>query len=503
MDRDDTNHGSEDDQDQTRAPIGERDDAVTHILRRGSLYVLVFSAQILLGFLVTPVLTRVLGPTEFGQFATAFAFAQLLGSIATLGLQVSVQRTYASEGPKAARGLVATSFVGVLSVTLVALLAGWYLHNSLGFSSFFGVFFFSIIWAGLSGFGQIGLAYIRSTDRLNVFLWLSGMQSFGSQILGLSLILIWKPTANVYFMGLTLGQLFTTIGVVVQIRPIPRGLLDRRTNRQAFSVSLPLLPHLVAVFFLNAGDRLVVNRDLGSFQVARYQVSYNIAALAIILLGFLNQSWEPRIFETQDPELRRSLLHLTRDVVYKSLLPLLLGLILGAPIALRLFAPPSYDPKGLIVVVLLVALSAVPYASYAASMRLLLAQGQTKNLIWIAPFAGVVNLVLNLVLVPRIGINGSALATLISYGILAALTHGVSRSIYVLPRPTVFVYSLLSLTIVGCALLSLLPTDFSFLIIRLAAGCICGCWLVIIVLQSSQPGRYRLPWSRGKHIRRR
>jgi O-antigen/teichoic acid export membrane protein len=92
-----------------------------------------------------------------------------------------------------------------------------------------------------------------------------------------------------------------------------------------------------------------------------------------------------------------------------------LGIGLGSGLVLRFWVPSTYHIAGLPLIVALVDVATFPAWSAASSQRALLALGRTKAMAMSTGFAAGLNLVLNVLLVPSMGILGSAIATLISY----------------------------------------------------------------------------------------
>ncbi|MDT7614332.1 MAG: hypothetical protein QOF00_1779, partial [Pseudonocardiales bacterium] len=83
------------------------DSAMSGLFGRGLLYVVVWSLQIVGATLVSPVLAHLLGPSDFGQLATAIAVHQLLVVFAVIGLDQALVQQHAEDGDdRVARGLV-------------------------------------------------------------------------------------------------------------------------------------------------------------------------------------------------------------------------------------------------------------------------------------------------------------------------------------------------------------------------------------------------------------
>jgi O-antigen/teichoic acid export membrane protein len=177
----------------------------------------------------------------------------------------------------------------------------------------------------------------------------------------------------------------------------------------------------LAIYVLNAGDRLVIQRLLGPAEAGRYQIAYTVGNVAVLLLSMTSGAWAPQITAVRDEVRRWALLGLARDGLLRLLGPVLVGVTLAAPLLLRVAAPASFRPQELLGVVFLVALAAFPVAVGSATGRALVTLGRGKALAASAIVAAVVNLGLNLVLVPVWGLAGAAVATTASFTVQAVL----------------------------------------------------------------------------------
>ena len=105
----------------------------------------------------------------------------------------------------------------------------------------------------------------------------------------------------------------------------------------------------------------------------------------------------------------------------------MIALSLAAPLVLRIMAPASFDTASLAAVVSIVLLSSIPFAWYASNLRRMLAFRSTRSLVYIAPICALINVLLNLLLVPHLGIEGSAIATVLAFAVLAILVGIIGR----------------------------------------------------------------------------
>ena len=282
--------------------------AVRDMFSRGVLYSVVYALQATSAVLVTPVITRAIGATQFGIVAELLTIGAVVSAVACMSLQVGIQRHFADEvGDRETRSIVAiSSIVSVIITTILATTASEW-ATLVGLNGEIGALEYGICWAGTFGILTFFSATLRSQDRLRDFIILVSVQISGSQLLGLLFICLVGRSAESYMQGMFIGQMLALIAGIYFVRPW-FFRISRSHLAAAYAISIPLLPHSLAIQVLNLGDRVVVQRDLGPVAVARYQLGYNTAAFLIMMLVMLNQAWEPRLFAAKDALLRRAIL---------------------------------------------------------------------------------------------------------------------------------------------------------------------------------------------------
>lgn len=478
------------------ADHGEVNKAVGDMFGRGSLFLVAWAMQLIAVVFSVPIVTRLMGTGQYGHAAASVSFIAVLAGLANLGLQSAVQRLYVEEdGRRRARGLLAVSLVLSLVMTLLFAVTGPLWSRWFGFGHFGGVIEVTVVWSGLLAATMTALALLRSEDRLAPFSAVSGVQSIGAQILGVGFVLAFGHSAFEYIGGLAVGQTIALIIALTYCPPLISGLRDLTTTRSSLAYGLPLVPQYLATFVLAAGDRLIVLRDIGPTAVGRYQVAYNVSALSIVLLGALNQMWTPRFFGVSTESLRWRVQARLRDDLYRLLLPMLVGISLGTPVLLHFYVPASYRTNQLVTVEWLVALSAIPYAAYIASQRVLLWRKRTAHLATVSILAGLLNIILNLWLVPIMGISGSALATLICYGALAIGAHLVARGRAVVPKTNARTIIAIAACIGLSSITLIVPLSTPWMIARAGAALVCGIWFALalrrIIIGTPEPPEQR------------
>jgi O-antigen/teichoic acid export membrane protein len=463
---------------------------------RGLIYVVVTSLPIFTATIVSPVLAHLLGPEDFGMLAAAISLHQVLMAGAIFGVdQALILIRAESGGDRSARMLVTAGTLLALALTVVAgsTMALW--SGLLGFDQDSSLALITVLWTVPTTFLQLGLALLMAKDKLRAFAVVSILLTVGSQVIGLILILVGPRIAGVYAGGGLVGRVLAAAACMILVRPrwFARG--DWTVVRGALVLGLPIALGALSAFVLNSGDRLVIQRLMGPEEVGRYQVAYTIGFEAITVFCFTGEAWAARFAAVRDEARRWRLLGQARDHVYELLAPALLGVNLAAPLLLRIFAPESFRPAGLLVVVLVVSLSGMPTIATLGSTRALITQRRTKPIAVAAGVAAVANLGLNFALIPFFGLVGSGAATVVSIGIQALILRGAFRPFRAWPRtPTHVVVTTLATTAVATAF-AFAPQSPGWIVLRTGLALLAGVWMVGIFLRrrSDHLGRSRRP----------
>jgi O-antigen/teichoic acid export membrane protein len=455
------------------------DGATRHLFGRGSLYTIALATQLSAAILVLPLITRLLSPVEFGTAATSIVVIQLGVVVAAAGIPAAITRFFfTAGGAQEARALILGTAVTALVIAVIAELTGPVWSNV--FSELtYGTPLRIAVWTMVPfAVVQACQALLRAQDRPAAFVVVAGTAALGGQLTGL--VAVWQFTGGAagYLGGIGAGYAVAAVLGMTFTAPSGRGLRDLSLLKRAFVYGLPTVTHSLALYVLNAGDRVVVERLLGLREVGRYHIAYLIGSLGILLLGALNNAWAPIIYGAPS-EHRWRVLRETTGAVYRSGAVVAGGLAIAAPIALRLFAPPGYDPLALSQVVAVTALSVLPYIGYLSAAHILFHEGKTGVFAWITPVVAGVNVGLNFALVPHLGLIGASLATVVSYGLLAIGIRAAARRVVRVDWPTRSIVLAVGLALFLAGAGALLPYSELGLWIR---GGIGGLLVLVLVM---------------------
>jgi O-antigen/teichoic acid export membrane protein len=302
-------------------------------------------------------------------------------------------------------------------------------------------------------------------------------------------MLVFGRSVDHYLIGVFIGTLAATIFGLSLAAPLVVDLRNVEAVVSALRVGLPTVPHNLAQFIIAAGDRVVIERLMGLGAVGRYQAAYSIGILGVALVSAISIAWAPMVYGAE-PEGRWDLLAETADVLYR-LAAIFTGVIaIGGPVVLLIAVPTSYDPKSLVVVSAVVAASTVPYVGVYANVNALLQRRKAGILAWTTPVTAAFNILLNLALVPLIGLTGSALATFLAYLLHAVILQWQTHRLIAIP----WRYASLrrSAVLAGSAVVAggLLPSSGMWLLFRVVAAALFVAFLVRTGWKSASQGTH-------------
>ncbi len=471
--------------------------ALRGMFTRDFVYLGVSALQVILSTVVTPLLTRRVGASQFGQFALAITVMQILGPVLSFGLPFATQKIFAEhDGDRRARGVLAVCAALCAAGWLAVVLAAPAWTPAVGLAATTPARL-AASWGACFALTSTALAMLRSRENLRAAIVVSTLQSLGAQAAGLALLYLWSPSIDSYLWGVLAGQGVAAITGLIMLRPDWAALGAIRRYGPALLFGLPMVPQQLSVFILFAGDRIVVSHDLGSAATGRYSVAYNVGSLGVLLLVFANQAWTPRIYAMADRAARSWLLATSRDVMSLLLIPVVCGLAAGAPVILRVWAPPSFDPGGLTSIAAIVALSTFPYGQFLSNVRALMSVGRTGRAAGTTLAAAAANIALNVVLVPRFGITGSAVATFVSYVLLAVITRPPAATGLRVPGVPPLLGGILAGACAVTLAMAAAPASPAWLGVRLAVCAGCGLAFALllrrVITGAGLPGRLVRP----------
>lgn len=409
-----------------------------------------------IGFAALAIYTRLLGSTDYGIFALVLSAGLLLHAVAIQWIPVAAARFIpATEG--AARTAMVSSLGGAFGVlTLIGLgvLAAGGLAVQLS----------DVRWL-IPATGAVAVALAFGWMELNIALSHAGLKSkvyaagnllralFVAALSLAGIALGWGGWGLVFGFvagNLAAGSLFVrSTWPALSLKEAPNGA----RLRMLIAFGVPSAAGLLLGELIAYGDRFLLAYFLDAAAVGLYAVPADLTLRTLyVIMGAAVMSVTPRIIrahEAGDTAGLNNLLHTQFRLLGLVCLPGAVAFIQTRPLYVPLLLGTEYQDTALALIPPLAAGTALfGFATLYASLSFSLMRRPGQQA-WALFSGAVVNLGLNAVLIPQLGIMGAALATLLSYGVVLAAMAALGRRLLVLPVPW---RSLSRLTIAAVAL---------------------------------------------------
>jgi O-antigen/teichoic acid export membrane protein len=195
--------------------------------------------------------------------------------------------------------------------------------------------------------------------------------------------------------------------------------------------SLPLVPSSIAVFLSMYVDRICIREMLTLDDLGVYGIAFRFASvMSLLLLGFQG-SLMPLVYQHHaQPSTPRDLSRIFRGFLLLAV-PAVAGVSLFAREIVTLFTTPAYAAAAMVIPPL--AGAALLSNMYIFAPGAAIAK-RTGLIAAVNVGAAVINLGLNLLLIPRMGISGAALATLVSAAAGFSAYMAIGQRLYPVPH---------------------------------------------------------------------
>lgn len=192
--------------------------------------------------------------------------------------------------------------------------------------------------------------------------------------------------------------------------------VDKKLQRDMLRYAIPMIPNSVSWWIANASDRYILTAFSGAAVNGIYSVAYKIPTIISTLMSIFGNAWKLSAVEEFGTEKSKEFFE---DIFSKltalMLLTVSVLLVINKPLAHILFAKEFYQAWQTVPLLLIAAVMHA-YSEFFGSIYT--SSYKTKFLVYSTAMGSVVNIVLNLLLIPNYGAMGAAVATVIGYFVI-------------------------------------------------------------------------------------
>lgn len=414
----------------------------------------VFGSKLLV-FLMMPIYTEILSPAEYSMADLISQTANLLMPLACVGIVDGVFR-FAMERTVDKKAVLSSGMVVLVFVSVAFAL----LSPLVCFIDYFrGYVWLIVAYVIFANLHAVFAQYLRARGRTKLF----AAQGVINTLLVITFNIVFLVVFNIGVLGYVLSVVVADLVVSVFLflrgglyRDIKRSEVDPALIKRMLKYSVPMIPATIFWWITSVSDRYMVTYFSGETVNGLYSAAYKIPTLLTLVSSVFMEAWQySAVNETNASDLQdrgKGASEFFGSVFshYQSVMLVAGSAIIAlSQVLISVLCADSYFEAWRYVPVL--ALSAV-FSGFTAFVGSVYLVKKKSMMTFLTSMSGAaVNVVLNLLLIPKIEAQGAAIATLISYGVVFVIRAANVRR-YVpfslsLPRMTVSLSVMLAQTL--------------------------------------------------------
>jgi len=371
-------------------------------------------------------IARILGATGYGKFSFALAFVSLFLVFSDFGIFKILTREFAKDQEKEKDFPALVSLKILLNIGTMILI-------------FIGSFFVTpnpliriIIWilgiqVLLNSSVVFIYAFFRARQRMEYQSWFQIIQVFLVTGFGFFILLNFPSARNLSWAYL-LGTLVCLISILIffhfkifSLNLSFNWLLWKRYLKMSYPLALAAFSGMI---YSNTDSAM-----MGYFeqitQIGWYNAGQKIVFAAVIPASLISMSFFPALskFFAQSKEKLQNAWNYYLEIITFLSIPVVVGGIFLSRKIIDLVYDPSYFPSILAFQILLIGFGIGMLTGPLG--HVLIISNQQKKVFWISLSGAVVNIILNLILIPKYSLYGASFATLCTFILIFFLTFKI------------------------------------------------------------------------------
>lgn len=366
----------------------------------------------IISFILLPLYTNALNPGEYGTYDYLVTLSTFLLPIITLMMEESMFRFLIDANtPRDKKKIItATVFYTTFGTVVFSIIAGiimTIMHYE--YAAAFLLFIISNILIGLSN------AIARGNGKIKLYSLSNFILGASTIILNIVFILGFKLGAIGLLWANTIANSLTAIAIFSMLhlrKYISKKYFSPRTLSEMIRYSVPLVPNNLSWIIISLSDRIMLKMMNGTEANGIYSIANKFPNIVYTCYGFFSTAWKESAARILQQENKEKYYNGIYKDVRNFLHAIVIGLIAIMPFAFSIFINKSYDEAYLYIPILTIAIYYTNMSNFYGGI--FTAYKNTKIMGSTTVVAAIINVVINLIFIPIIGIYAACISTLVS-----------------------------------------------------------------------------------------
>lgn len=385
----------------------------------------------IISFLLLPVYTLFLSPTDYGIISYTTTITTFLNVIGILGLNSYVLRYYfIHKDEESRKKVLGTAFlaIGIFNAFLLGLSYIFmpYVISQYEIQVAWNPFFkLTLITNFLSCFSTIPLCLYRIQQKANKFVLLNISRTIFSVLMNLLFLVVLRKGINGYFYANLISALpFVPIYLLI-ISKYSSFSFSVDYLKEGLKFSLPLVPGTLAFVIINMSDRIILERNVELSQIGLYNIAVTMSSTLNIVISSGYHAFEPDIFAKYGDRGYYDFVQKVQKVYYSSIYLMGFLISLFSQEVFYFFTSEKFHESYIYVPILIfTAMISGQQIIYSAVLQ---GDRKTKTIGIVTIIGACTSVILNLLLVPLWGVWAAAATGALSMTTMNLLEYVTMR----------------------------------------------------------------------------
>ncbi|MBP3841966.1 MAG: oligosaccharide flippase family protein [Bacilli bacterium] len=366
----------------------------------------------LISFFLVPLYTNIFTTAEYGTIDLITILTTVIVPLITLNISESVMR-YSMDKNSDKDKILSVGNV-ILLVSILICMISFPILSVISYTSQYALLLVIYMMTFISS--SIYLCFIRGKEQLFDYSIISIVQTLIIAILNIYFLIVLKIGIKGYIIAYIIAYLITTFLCIIRGKIIPsfkKLSLDKKLAKDMIKYSVILIPNSLMWWIMNSLDRIMVTSMISIEANGVYTVSYKLPTIIITLTSIFNQAWMFSAVKEKDSADKETYSNSIFTALFNIVITISLFLLLILKPLMKIYVGKAfflaweYTPA-LIIGTVFLTLGTFISNEYTAHKDSI---GFLKS----STIGALINLILNFLLIPIIGVMGAAIATCISY----------------------------------------------------------------------------------------
>lgn len=374
-----------------------------------------------ISMLTTPIFTRLLSATQYGQYNIFNSWMGIISIFVTIKLSMGVYAQglvkYEEERAIYASSLQGLTAILVLIWTIIYLVSYHFWNGIFSLSTIQMMAMMAMIWS--SAVFQFWAAEQRVKFKYKLLVAITLLVSVAKPLVGIVFVVHADDKVTARIIGLALVELIGYSGFFIVQMLRGKKFYVRKFWNNALRFNIPLIPHYLSQTVLSSADRIMIGKMENETSAGIYSLAYSVSQIMTLFNTALMQTISPWIYQKIKTKKTEDI----ASIAYRAMIIIAcvnLLLITAAPEVVAFCAPKSYYEARWVIPP--VAMSVYFMFCYDLFAKFAFYYEKTGFIMSASMAGAILNVILNYIFIELFGYRAAGYTTLFCY-IVYAVGH--------------------------------------------------------------------------------